>query len=194
MFTKAESRLQFKAMRDRLDDVQYEQLNQQLLHTFKEVSLDHVEYLHLFLPILLRREPDTYKLIAYLRKDFPEIKIVISKSKLETNHMKHYLFHKDMTLIANQWGIVEPEETSAEEVQASVIDMVLMPLLAFDLEGNRVGYGKGYYDIFLRSCKSDVQKIGISLFSPLDRIADIQVHDVPLDACVTPQKLWKFSK
>lgn len=179
-------------MRDHLDEAEYGRLNQELLHTFQKISLRQVEYLHVFLPILSKKEPDTYPIIAYLRSEFPEIKIVISKSELETNNMKHYLFHADTRLLTNKWGIAEPEAVNMEEVSASLIDMVLIPLLAFDMEGNRVGYGKGYYDVFLRSCKANVQKIGLSLFDPLDHITDTEAHDIPLDACVTPQKLWRF--
>jgi len=192
MFTKEESRLRFKFMRDHLDKSEYNRLNGQLVHTFKNLPLDKVYYLHTFLPIFSKKEPNTFLLIEYLRMEFPWIKLIVSKSELGSNRMKHYLFHPDMKMATNKWGILEPDETAEEIRDMMLIDMVWLPLLAFDMKGNRVGYGKGYYDVFLSSCKKDVQKVGISLFDPVDAILDIESHDIPLDKCVTPEKVWTF--
>jgi len=69
---------------------------------------------------------------------------------------------------------------------------VLVPLLSFDKKGFRVGYGKGFYDRFLMQCKSDCIKIGLSYFDPIDVIDDADEFDVPLDFCITPQKVYVF--
>ena len=70
--------------------------------------------------------------------------------------------------------------------------MVLVPLLAFDSKGYRVGYGKGFYDRFLKQCRNDCVKIGLSYFEPIDAINDAGEFDVPLDFCITPQKAYVF--
>ena len=70
--------------------------------------------------------------------------------------------------------------------------MVLTPLLAFDKKGNRVGFGKGYYDKFFSQCRSDVIKIGLSFFEAEDLIDDINSYDIPLNFCVTPQTVYRF--
>ena len=72
------------------------------------------------------------------------------------------------------------------------IDVVFVPLLAFDLEGNRVGYGKGYYDRFLKNCTSECIKIGVSFFPPEKKINN-DTLDVNLNYCVTPDKIYSFS-
>jgi 5-formyltetrahydrofolate cyclo-ligase len=69
---------------------------------------------------------------------------------------------------------------------------VLIPLLAFDKKGNRVGFGKGYYDKFLVHCKPTVLKVGLSFFDPVDEIEDIIGIDIPLDFCVTPKAIHFF--
>lgn len=71
------------------------------------------------------------------------------------------------------------------------IDLVIVPLLAFDLDGNRVGYGKGYYDKFLQNCENAL-KIGICLEKPLLKILDINEYDIKLDYCITPEKIYSF--
>ena len=70
--------------------------------------------------------------------------------------------------------------------------MVLVPLLGFDERGHRVGYGKGFYDRFLAECNPKIQKIGLSLFEPVAQIDDTSDFDIPLDACITPNRIWYF--
>lgn len=67
-----------------------------------------------------------------------------------------------------------------------------MPLLAYDKQGNRVGYGKGFYDKFLSQCKPNVVKIGLSFFEPEDLIEDIFENDVKLDVCITTLEIYNF--
>jgi 5-formyltetrahydrofolate cyclo-ligase len=72
------------------------------------------------------------------------------------------------------------------------IDMILVPLLAFDKKGYRVGYGKGFYDKYLADCRKNCIKAGFSYFDPVDEIADKGDFDVPLDLCITPQSVYVF--
>ena len=67
-----------------------------------------------------------------------------------------------------------------------------MPLLAFDSKGNRVGYGKGFYDTFLSECQPGTIKIGLSLFDAEPIIEDTSKLDVSLNYCVTPNRIYEF--
>jgi 5-formyltetrahydrofolate cyclo-ligase len=63
-----------------------------------------------------------------------------------------------------------------------------------DSTGHRIGYGKGYYDRFLRTCRPECKKIGLSFFEVMEEtIADAGEHDIPLDACITPTQLVQFT-
>jgi 5-formyltetrahydrofolate cyclo-ligase len=93
-------------------------------------------------------------------------------------------------LIPNFWGIFEPLNTRV--IADSSVDAVIVPLIAFDEQGNRVGYGGGYYDKFLALCRRDCLKIGVSLFDPVEKIDGIAEYDIRLDQCVTPEKVWSF--
>jgi 5-formyltetrahydrofolate cyclo-ligase len=90
----------------------------------------------------------------------------------------------------SDWGI--PEPLGSEIIAPESIDLVLLPLVAFDLAGNRVGYGKGFYDRYLALCRPDCLKIGISLFDPVTRIEEVEGHDIPLDMAICPDKLYDF--
>ena len=51
---------------------------------------------------------------------------------------------------------------------------------------------KGFFDRYLKGCREDCIKIGFSYFEPLDSIDDANEFDVPLDFCITPQRIYVF--
>jgi 5-formyltetrahydrofolate cyclo-ligase len=89
----------------------------------------------------------------------------------------------------NQWGIDEPE--FGEEIYPEEFDLIIVPLLAFDKSGHRVGYGKGYYDRFLSKCRPDAKRIGLSFFKPTDNI-DAEEHDLQLTSVITTAEIFTF--
>ena len=90
----------------------------------------------------------------------------------------------------NAFGI--PEPNGGSEISPELIDLVIVPLLCFDQSGNRVGYGKGYYDRFLKNCRKDCIKIGFSYFSPIASIDDTNEFDIPLDYGISPDAIHEF--
>ena len=85
-----------------------------------------------------------------------------------------------------------PEPRTGVPTPDEKIDMVIVPLLAFDEQGFRVGYGKGFYDRFLKRTRPECKKVGLSYFVAEKRIDDVDAHDVPLDQCVTPEGVMQF--
>jgi 5-formyltetrahydrofolate cyclo-ligase len=120
--------------------------------------------------------------------------ICISKSDFETRKMTHYLLTDNTKIKKNSYNIPEPVDCpdASGEVPSNKIDVVFIPLLAYDINGNRVGYGKGFYDKFLAECNPNTIKIGLSIFEPEELISDINNLDVQLNYCVTPNKTFKF--
>ena len=91
----------------------------------------------------------------------------------------------------NSWGIPEPDKGIL--IDPRDLDVIFIPLLGYDKIGNRVGYGKGFYDNFLVKCKPEVVKIGLSFFKPVDKISGVHTNDIPLDFCVNPKEIINFS-
>lgn len=156
---------------------------------FQHFNLSTIKYLHIFLPIIKQNEINTFLLIERIQAEFPQVKIVVSKSIPETYEMEHFLYDEEK-LVENKWGI--PEPVSGELIAPSEISMVLVPLLIFDEAGNRVGYGKGFYDRFLQQCSDDLIKIGLCLEEPIDKIDDVNEFDVKLDYCIIPNRLYSL--
>lgn len=188
--TKKELRNIFKEKRKQLSLHDIEKFNDMLLINFQKLKLPFISCVHTYIASLKLGEPDTAKIVRYLQFKNPSLKVVIPKIDIHSGNMVHYHFNEGVELIQNDYGIDEPKEGT--EVSEEEIDVILMPLLAFDKRGYRVGFGKGYYDRFLPRCRSNVIKIGLSFFEPVDEINDISGFDIPLNFCITPQKNFEF--
>lgn len=188
--TKAELRKTYLQKRKELPDQEYFQANQRLCDFFFTFfDLSFVKVLHTFLPITANKEPDTWLIIDRVKREFPSIKFSIPRINKATDLLENFYFEGFHQLEENSWGIKQPKQ--GDLCTSSAIDMVLVPLLTFDQSGHRVGYGKGYYDRFLATCKPECKKIGLSLFPPIAKIPSAET-DIPLDFCVTPQKIYEF--
>jgi 5-formyltetrahydrofolate cyclo-ligase len=122
--------------------------------------------------------------------NYPHIRIAVSVSNLVDCTLDHFWLKPETKLQENKWGI--PEPVQAEAIGVGEIDMVLVPLLAFDRQGHRVGYGKGFYDRFLASCRPATIKVGLSLETSMHQVADVHAGDVVLDYVITPAEVIKF--
>ena len=161
-----------------------------MLKELSKLDLSRIKYLHAFLPIARRNEPDTFRMIDWLLSQYPSMSIVIPK--VMGLRMDNFLYASDRNLVISDWGISEPVVKGQAQVDARLIDAVLVPLLTFDRSGHRVGYGKGFYYRFLSLCREDVLKVGLCYFPPVNRIKDYNPYDVKLDLCITPNKTWDF--
>lgn len=191
--TKRELRKVYLEKRRELSTEAFHKLNEQLCDRFfSEAHVSSFHVLHTFLPIEKNREVDTWLIIDRLRNAFPATKIAIPRINNHTAELEHYYFESREHLENNTWGI--PEPVKGIPVAAEKIDAVLVPLLAFDRQGHRIGYGRGFYDRFLSQCRPDCIKIGLSLFAPEEKIDDTSEKDIPLDIVITPQETFRIRK
>lgn len=192
MKTKDELREHYRQLRQQLAEVELQRRSEQVCRYFFELMpLEHIGVLHTYMPILAQRELDPSPILKKLRQDYPHIRLVVSRTLWEQRQMEHVFWEKDVVLQENKWGI--PEPLNGQACPAENIDAVLVPLLAFDRLGHRLGYGAGFYDRFLVSCAPHALRIGLSLFPPLEEpVPGIFSTDVPLTHCLTPQRVFVF--
>lgn len=187
LMTKKELRKGAMEQRKMLSDAEVEAYSRELLQQFSLLDLTGVKTIHLFIPIAEKKEPDTFLFIDWLDSHRPDIHIIVPKADFDTALMTHHVYTGKENLVKNLYNILEPVK---EVIHTGDIDLVLVPLLAFDLKGYRVGYGKGFYDRFLQPLNT--RTVGLSFFEPVDLIEDTDQYDVALDACITPGKTYYF--
>lgn len=185
---KAQMRQHYKSLRRDISADKREELSLGIANKSLEIeSLWKYEYYHIFLPIKHLNEINTEYLLHILQGK--DKQVIISKSDFETLNMAHYLMTDATKIKVSNFGI--PEPVKGVPVAPSFIEVVFIPLLAFDQRGNRIGYGKGFYDKFLSTCASKTLKVGLSYFEP-ETLISAEEHDQKLDLCITPSKIYNF--
>ena len=187
--TKAELRKSYLQKRQALTDADCLNYSREICEQFfSYFDLSFLITIHLYLPIEKNKEPDTWLILDRIRREFPNVRI--SVPRVRDNHLENIFFEGLHQLEKNAWGIPEPKQGVPTPTEK--IDLVIVPLLAFDQMGHRVGYGKGFYDRFLKECRPDCKKIGLSFLEPIEKITDPEVHDVTLTHCITPARIYQF--
>ncbi|MEC4112916.1 5-formyltetrahydrofolate cyclo-ligase [Myroides pelagicus] len=185
---KASLRKKYKTLRDQLSEEAIDNFSLDIANQALQLPIWEKTNYHLFLTIANKKEIDTEYLLQVLAGK--DKNIIISKSDFESGELTHYLLTDNTRLKLNNYGI--PEPIDGIQIQESQLEVVFVPLLAYDRKGNRIGYGKGFYDRFLAKCKPETIKVGLSFFCPETEITDIYEGDFPLDYCITPSKVYTF--
>ena len=185
---KKEIRSKYRTLRKALSENEIDEMSLAIANIILKIPIWDKTYFHLFLPITELHEVNTEFILHLLSGKDKEI--CVSKSDFESRKMTHYLLTDNTKIKKNEYNI--PQPVDGIEVPTNKIEVVFVPLLAFDSTGNRVGYGKGFYDKFLSECNLDVIKIGLSFFEPEKLISDVFEGDIKLDYCVTPKNVFEF--
>jgi 5-formyltetrahydrofolate cyclo-ligase len=156
---------------------------------FDNIDVSGVKTMHTFIPIRKFNEIDTSMIYYRVWRDMPEIWTLAPRTSILDGRIESVRFDTSTEWAENSWGIREP--LGEELIEAASIDLVIVPLLAFDERGHRVGYGKGIYDRFLAGCRSDCIKVGVSYFPPVAVIDDANGTDIRLDICVMPNGMFR---
>lgn len=127
-----------------------------------------------------RHEADTRDL---MEKHFQDK--VLAVPRIENKEMNFYVIHSFDELKKGYFGVDEPVTDIL--MKPGDIDLIIVPLLLFDRKRNRVGYGAGFYDRYMKDLK--IPKIGIAY--SFQEVADTQGHalDIPLDLIITDKEI-----
>lgn len=150
---------------------------------FRSVDLRKTHTFHCFISIEKFREIDTFPILQRVWHEHPHIITTAPRVDFVNGELITVRLMPESRLSENKWGIREP---AGQTIADADIDMILVPLLCFDERGNRIGYGRGFYDRLLRRCRKDCRKIGLSVFDPVKAIEDVAASDIALDLFITP--------
>lgn len=184
---KAELRKKYTAKRLSLSQSEVDTLSIAIANRALQLPIWDKAYYHIFLSISEKKEVNTEFLLHVLQGK--DKSICIPKANFKTFEMQHILLQENTPIKISAYGIPEPVEGIA--ISANLLDVVIVPLLAFDNNGNRIGYGKGFYDRFLTQCKPECIKIGVSFFEAEEKILNENI-DFPLNYCITPKNIYEF--
>lgn len=151
------------------------QIRQSLTDLIQEQNCRSV---HLYLP--MGSEIDLYPLIQDLLDQ--KIKIYTPKT-LKNRKLEHLELHSLEALEKGLWGTRHPRNSKAYE---GTFDLIVVPGLAFDKERNRLGYGGGYYDNFLKDHKKAYKVAAIYPFQVVLQVPT-EVHDERVDQVLCPE-------
>ncbi|MBL1222067.1 5-formyltetrahydrofolate cyclo-ligase [Chryseobacterium sp. L7] len=186
---KAELRKKYMQKRKALSSDEAFLLSEKILDHFLDYfKPEKGQKVHVFIPIEKFKEINTGIFIdAFLQNN-----IRVFVPKVVADDLISVEINKDTAFETSGWGISEP--ISNEDSGELHFDYVITPLLYSDAEGNRIGYGKGFYDAFFQSISGASKKIGVNYFSPDEKIDDVWENDIPLDYLVTPTEVLSFFK
>ncbi len=190
MRTKQELRKALLEARLSISHLEKKKYQDLLLIQFQQLSIPFLYSIHSYIPIPERNEPDPEPLIRWLQFRNPGMKVAVPKV-IENHDLNHIEIDEETRWTSNSWGISEPE--AGNLINPKDIDLIFIPLLGFDLQGNRIGYGKGFYDRFLVECRKDALKIGLSYLPPITESFAVDPWDIPLDFCLTPDRIYAFT-
>ena len=165
-------------------------LDDLLLIQFQKMGFEDVTNVLSYWPLLEYNEPNTLLFTGYLRHLLPALQLAYPVSDFKQHTMDAVAVDATTVYRPNAYQIMEP--VNGARLHPESLDMVLVPLIIYDQAGYRVGYGRGFYDRFLASCRPEVLKVGFSYFNPVAAIPGVHQFDLPLDYCITPHSIYEF--
>lgn len=187
---KADLRKKLKAERGALTREEVSAKSEAIFEKWRNrFSLKEIAWLHLFKSIDKFNEVQTHFFSDYLEEKHPRIKTVVPVMDKVNKKLRHALITNDIVMEENKFGVPEPK-MPVQWVYPTMLEMVLVPLLGFDLEGNRLGYGGGYYDGFLEMVRPQCLKVGVAFELSKQESVFHQEHDVALDFVVTEEMVY----
>lgn len=182
----------YKEKRLQLTPVQLHKLNDLMLINFQRLVIDIPALIMTYAPIkkLNEFDPQLITDYCYFKNPGQQLFYPVIDTGDNKDEMRCVIVDDNAVFEPNKYGIDEPVD--GIDMFETEIDLIIVPLLSFDILGNRVGYCKGYYDRFLKHCRKDCVKIGFSYFDVVDEIEDIYDQDIKLDHCITPHHIFTF--
>ena len=187
MLQKKYIRKFFLRVRKNLSEEEINCYSKMIFKVLKKANFLSYKSYHIFIPIVENQEVDTNIIIQYLSENHKKIYV----PKMVENNIISIEWKKELKLIKNKWNIFEPD--FVENQDEIMFDVIFIPMIAADKFGNRIGYGKGFYDRFLAT-QTNAKKIGLCFFDAINEEFETNPFDIKLDYLATPLRIVSFSE
>lgn len=186
--TKKEIRQEIKSKKEKLTTDNIAEKSEIMTGYFTGLT-EYKNCRQIILYAAFNQEVDTLPLINQALEEGKKVALPkVTEGGLEFFYIRSF----QETAISNM-GIPEPDTSSPVELLTDGLNVILVPGLAFDLEGNRVGYGRSYYDAYFAAHRAEFMKIAFAYdFQVYDRIPS-EKHDVKIDLLITDTFSRKFT-
>lgn len=186
---KKQMRKNFKELRDKLNTEDVLKNSEAILKTLTPYPFWQ-EAKHIMCYLSFGNEVQTKSIIERAWQENKQVIIPVCQPKTFEIIPSHLISFDDLE--PRTMGILEPKEGRLRPVNPEIIQLVLVPGVAFDLSGHRIGFGAGYYDRFLPKLTPGTPKIALAYeiqLSPITLPAD--QYDMKMDYICTEKKLYK---
>lgn len=176
MMNKKEWRKELKKLRDGLSTTDIAERSSQIMEKVWDLCQNNkVNTIHTYLP--LGSEVQTETLIERALQN--KVKVVVPKT-LANRRLKHLELNSLNDLVEGRYGTRFPKH---ENEHVGKLDIIIIPALGFDRRNFRLGYGSGYYDVFL-SQYPEALKVGVGFDFQKVNLLPVETHDIALDEVV----------
>ena len=185
---KEDIRSKFLATRKVMSDQEVEDKSAAIISRLGEsIKSDKAKLVHCYISITRRREVNTKDMIRGLLKK--GVRVAVPVTDLKDKKLIHSEIKSLDDLEVGTFGIIEPKKEDLRPLALGQIELALVPGLAFDPRGNRIGYGAGFYDTFLKDLQAP--KIALAYgWQVIPRITPTP-YDVPVDGIVTEERYYE---
>ena len=151
----------------------------------------YFEKVSIYFPI--KNEVPTEIITSYIRESGKKCFLPLIDKDLNNKEMKFSEFTSKSSLVKNKFNI--PESLNSSLVIASELELVIMPLVAFDNKGYRLGMGQGYYDFTFKNFQLNKKQVFLGLAYDFQKTESCypEEHDLKMDAVICPSGIYKFS-
>lgn len=184
MATKEQIRLEIKSLRKNMLSGEVTEKSEKAVEQFLKSEI-YKNSKTIMLYVAIGNETDTAKLISSAMAEGK--KTVFPVTDAESGIITPYFARTDTVFKKGAFSVEEPQQTRIADI--STIDTVVVPGIAFDRKGARIGFGKGCYDMFLQN--SSAVKVGLCYEFQLLEKNFSESHDIKMDYIVTENELLK---
>lgn len=161
------------------------------IHKNLYASPEYSAAIRIMLYASFRNEVDTKKIIENSVQSGKKVYLpLVPKGVINLDIYEIKDFTKDT--IAGAFGNMEPIKDLKKCGNLDEIQLCIIPGIAFDRSGNRIGWGKGYYDAFLRSLPAKIKKLAIAYDFQVVGKVKATGRDVPIDGLITESEILRF--